>query len=76
MTELQLERINELARKEKSTGLTPAEKEEQRILRQNYIAAVRRNLRSQLDQIDMIEPDGSVVNLGKLHNPSLKDKLN
>ena len=73
MTELQLDRINELARKEKSIGLTPAEKEEQKILRQNYIAAVRRNLRSQLDQIDMIEPDGSVVNLGKLHHSSAKD---
>lgn len=73
MTELQLDRINELARKEKSIGLTPAEKEEQKILRQKYIAAVRRNLRSQLDQIDMIEPDGSVVNLGKLHHSSAKD---
>lgn len=60
-----IERINQLARKSKGPGLTKQEKEEQARLRQEYIQAVRRNLRGQLDQIDVIERDGSIVNLGE-----------
>ena len=65
MNELNLDRINELARKSKTVGLTPEEKEEQRVLRAAYIAAIRRNLRGQLDNIDVIEPDGTIENLGE-----------
>lgn len=65
MNEKNLSRINELARKSKAEGLTEAEKLEQADLRRDYIAAVRRNLRGQLDHIDVIEKDGSVVNLGE-----------
>lgn len=62
---MNLERINELARKQKSVGLTPEEKDEQAKLRREYIEAVRMNLRSQLDNIDIQEKDGSIVNLGE-----------
>ena len=62
---MKLNRINELARKAKAEGLTDAEREEQAKLRQEYIALVRMNLRSQLDSIDLVEKDGSVVNLGE-----------
>ena len=62
---MNIERINELARKAKTEGLTEAEKEEQAKLRQEYIAAVKMNLRSQLDQIDIQEKDGSITNLGE-----------
>lgn len=65
ITEKKIERINELARKSKAEGLTEAEMAEQAALRQEYIAAVRRNLRSQLDSIDIREPDGSITNLGE-----------
>lgn len=64
---MNIERINELARKAKSEGLTKEEKEEQAILRGEYLDAVRKNLRSQLDNIDIKEPDGRIVNLGELH---------
>lgn len=64
---INLERINELARKSKTVGLTEAEKEEQKALRAEYIAAVRRNLRAQLDNIDVREADGSITNLGEKH---------
>lgn len=60
-----IDRINQLVRKSKGPGLTKQEKEEQARLRQEYIQAVRRNLRGQLDQIDVIERDGSIVNLGE-----------
>ena len=60
-----IDRINELARKSKSIGLTEAEKAEQAALRKEYIANIRMNLRSQLDSIDIQEPDGTIVNLGE-----------
>ena len=42
---MNIERINELARKSRAEGLTPEEKAEQQKLRQEYIAAVKMNLR-------------------------------
>lgn len=60
-----IERINELARKAKATGLTEAEKKERDALRREYIASIRMNLRSQLDNIDVKEADGSITNLGE-----------
>lgn len=65
MDEKKLARINELARKSKAEGLTSAEAEEQKMLRQEYIEAVRMNLRSQLNNIDIREKDGSITNLGE-----------
>lgn len=65
MNEEKLNRINELARKSKAEGLTEAEKREQADLRREYIEAVRRNLRGQLDNIDIREKDGTIVNLGE-----------
>ena len=62
---MNIQRINELARKEKAEGLTAAEKEEQGKLRREYIAAVRMNLRTQLDNINIQELDGSITNLGE-----------
>ena len=60
-----IDRINTLAHKAKSVGLTEEEKKEQAELRKEYLAAVRRNLKAQLDNIDVKEKDGSVTNLGE-----------
>lgn len=65
MNEQKIARINELYRKSKAEGLTDAEKMEQKLLREEYIANVRRNLRAQLDNIDVKEKDGSITNLGE-----------
>lgn len=65
MDEKKIKRINELYKKSKAEGLTDAEKKEQKILRQEYIDAFKRNLRSQLDQIDVEEKDGTIINLGE-----------
>ena len=64
MNEEKIARINELSRKSKAEGLTEAEKQEQAILRQEFIASFRNNLKAQLDNIDVVNPDGSVENLG------------
>ena len=53
-----IERINALAHKAKSVGLTEEEKKERELLRKEYIAYVRLNLRTQLDNIDIKEADG------------------
>ena len=63
MDQQKIARINELYRKSKAEGLTEAEKKEQKILRTEY--SVKRNLRSQLNNIDIEEKDGSVINLGE-----------
>ena len=60
-----IKRINELYHKSQNEGLSDEEKEEQKRLRQDYIDNVRNNLRSQLDNINIQEKDGSIVNLGK-----------
>ena len=70
MNQTKIARINELARKSKTAeGLTAAEKEEQKLLRQEYIQAIRSNVRAQLDNIDMVEKDGSI------HDPYRIDYL-
>ncbi len=65
MEKEKIDRINALARKSKAEGLTEAEKKEQDLLRQEYIAHIRRNLRAQLDNIDVVNPDGTTENLGE-----------
>ena len=52
MNQQKIDRINELYRKSKAEGLTEAEKTEQDLLRKEFVANVRGNLKAQLDQID------------------------
>lgn len=63
--EEKIARINELYRKSKAEGLTEEETQEQALLRKEYIANVRKNLRAQLDNIDVVNEDGDVENLGE-----------
>ena len=65
MTNEKIARINELAKKSKTTGLTDAEKAEQQALRQEYIADVKASLRAQLNNTSIQEPDGTIHKLGK-----------
>ncbi len=58
-------RINELYHKSQAEGLSESEKAEQKKLRQAYVANVRANLRGQLNNISIVEKDGSVTELGK-----------
>ena len=74
MDDIKIARINELARKSKAEGLTEEEKKEQQLLRQEFLAAVRSNLKSQLDNIDVKEPDGTIVNLGEKYGKKQKKK--
>ena len=62
---MNIDRINELARKAKMEGLTLEEKEEQQKLRKEYIESIRGNMRGQLNSILIKEKDGSITDLGK-----------
>ncbi len=72
MNESKIARINELYHKSQAEGLTAAEKEEQAKLRQEYIAAIRANIRGQLNNIDMVNPDGTIENLGEKYGKNKK----
>ena len=65
MTNEKIARINELAKKSKTTGLTDAEKAEQQALRREYIDDMKASLRAQLNNTSVKEPDGTVHKLGK-----------
>ena len=61
-----IKRINELYHK----GLTDEEKLEQSILRQEYVDSIKRNMKAQLDNIEIERPDGTTEKL----KPSYKKK--
>ena len=65
MTEERIARLNELARKSKTIGLTEEEKQEQATLRLEYLASIRQSLEAQLDNTLIQEPDGTRHHLPK-----------
>ena len=65
MTQEKIQRINELYRKSQAEGLSEAEKKEQDLLRKEYIANVKKNLRNQHNNIDKVNDDRSVEKLGE-----------
>ena len=60
-----IDRINVLAKKSKEEGLSEEEKSEQQKLRREYINIIKRNLRAELNNISIVEKDGSITDLGK-----------
>ena len=58
MEQTKIDRINALARKSKTEGLTEAEKAEQAALRREYIDAVKRSLTDQLDHTYVVDLQG------------------
>ena len=57
-----IQRINFLARKQKSEGLTIEEKEEQALLRREFIDDFKKNLEAQLSSIEVVDTDPSKLN--------------
>ena len=67
MTDEKIKRINELYHKSKTEeGLTPAEKEEQAALRQEYLQDIRKSVRGMLNNIDIKEKDGSITHVADI----------
>lgn len=61
-----LDRINELANLQKTIGLTDAEKEEQKVLRENYLKQIRGQVLDSFSGMTVIDPLGNDVTPEKL----------
>lgn len=72
MDKTKIDRINELSKKSKTTGLTPAEKQEQQVLRSEYIKDFRNSLKSTLDTIVVVDEKGNKKPLKEKNNASLE----
>ena len=59
MNQQQIDRINELARKAKTTALTPEELAERDALRRAYIDSVKQNLCAHLDNTWIVDEKGN-----------------
>lgn len=68
MEKQKIDRINELARKKKTVGLTEAEVREQAVLRREYLDGFRANMEAVLAGVVIQRPDGSKTPLQKKPN--------
>ena len=60
MEKTKIDRINELAHKSKLDGLTDDEKEEQRLLRQEFLAEIRADFKATLESIEIVEDSAQI----------------
>lgn len=83
LSEDKLVRVNELAKKKKENGLTENEIEEQKNLRNEYLANLRNGFRKQVEGLKIIDENGNDVTPEKLkliqkekhlHNRHLENK--
>ena len=59
MEQSKIDRINQLARKSKAEGLTPEEKDEQSVLRLEYINSVKVSLIANLESTYVVDEKGN-----------------
>ncbi len=57
MEQKKIDRINELAHKKKSVGLSEEELAEQKVLYKEFLAEFRVRFKAQLECIEIVEPD-------------------
>ena len=65
MDQKKIDRINELARKAKTEGLTEEETAERAALRKEYVDSVVGNLKGQLDNVYFVDDKGNQEKLQK-----------
>lgn len=66
-----INRINQLAKKSKTSGLSDTEKIEQQTLRKEYINAFRNNMKRTLDSVTVIDKNGNKKQLRQKKNNNL-----
>ncbi|WP_106497540.1 DUF896 domain-containing protein [Lentibacillus sp. Marseille-P4043] len=69
-----LDRINKLANKSKTEGLTDKEKKEQKELRQEYLQNVRKSFKNQFKTMTVVDREGNDVTPQKLRDLQGKNK--
>ena len=70
-----IERINVLARKKKSEGLSPEEAQEQAALRQEYLASLRHGMRNHIEGMKIVDQEGTDVTPNKLKQIQKEKKI-
>jgi len=73
VTKEEIARINELANKAKSEGLTDDEKQEQKQLREKYLDNIRQSLSNQVKSIKVVDPEGNDVTPDKVKQLKKRD---
>ncbi|MEB8126441.1 DUF896 domain-containing protein [Staphylococcus succinus] len=66
MDGVDIERINELAKKKKEVGLTEKEAKEQSKLRKTYLDSFRKKFKQQIESTRVIDPEGNDVTPDKV----------
>lgn len=56
-----INRINELSKKSKTAGLSIEEAKEQTKLRQEYLSSFRSSMRETIENVQVIDPEGTDV---------------
>lgn len=72
MDKQMLNRINELAKKKKTVGLTAEEQTEQKKLYKIYLGEIRQQFNATLDNVSVKEKDGKVVPFKKAYKKDEK----
>lgn len=70
-----IDRINFLAKKKRTTGLSEDEKVEQQSLRETYLAMFRENFRSHIEMLQVYDKDGKEVTPEKVKEIQRKKGL-
>ncbi len=70
-----IDRINELANKKKTVGLTPEEQEEQKSLRETYLSIFREGFRSRIEMLQVYDKSGREVTPDKIKDIQRKRGL-
>lgn len=71
-----LDRINELAKIQKTVGLSEAEKQEQKELREDYLRQIRGQVLDSFQGLTVVDPLGNDVTPKKLKEEQAKNKEN
>ncbi|WP_027963272.1 DUF896 domain-containing protein [Halalkalibacillus halophilus] len=74
LSEEEIKRINELANKKKTEGLTDKEQKEQKKLREEYLQSFRSSFKNQLQSMKVVDPEGTDVTPEKLKKEQENNK--
>lgn len=66
LSEKKIKRINELAKKSKTSGLTEEERIEQKKLREEYLQSFKQSFKNQIKNVTVYDPTGKDVTPDKI----------